>query len=99
MAKGSGGSIQVNKARYAKGKVAVRASDGSGYKTRHAGIIEGMGGKFSHREGAYIMSSSAASRARRVAQAGYNYSPFSQTFYRTLNGPRYSRAEIIKRFR
>lgn len=60
-----------NKARYAKGMIAVHCPpDGSGYKTRAARIASGLPGRYSNRERAYIMTPANAARMKRMYDAG-----------------------------
>ena len=72
--------IQISNARYAKGKTAVRIqSDGTGWKTRAQRLAsaKGIGGRWSNREKAYIMSQTAAQKLLRLFLAGWDTNPFT----------------------
>jgi hypothetical protein len=63
--------FRVVPARYARGKVAVHvATDGSGWKTAAARLAENVGGRWTHREGAYIMSQRQADRLLKLYAEG-----------------------------
>ena len=103
MAKTGGGagriasSFSADKARYAKGKVAVRPRDSSGgFKGEASYLAQGLGGKWSSRERAYIMSPSAAARLPRLMRRRITYSPFSETFRYSKSGRELSRQEIMR---
>lgn len=59
--------ITITPARYAKGKYVVRCpSDGSGFKTNAARIVERLGGRYVRRDEGYQMSLTRAEHLRRV---------------------------------
>jgi hypothetical protein len=63
--------IRILPARYARGKVAAHvASDGSGWKTAAARLAENVGGRWTHRERAYIMSQRQADRLLKLYADG-----------------------------
>jgi len=63
----------ITKARYAKGKMAVRCPGKDGFKTRAGRVAECTArGRYTGREGAYIMSPSAAARFERLYAEGYD---------------------------
>jgi hypothetical protein len=64
----------VSKARYAKRSVAVRCPPTNGFKTRAARLAEGLKGRYSNREHAYIMSESKARRLRELFDSGWDAS-------------------------
>ena len=78
---GSGGMVTITPARYAKGKVAVHVSSDGMFRNRASCLAEGVGGKWSNRCGAYIMSPSAAERLHAYYMRGMTYSPISGKFY------------------
>jgi len=61
-------------AKYAKRMMAIRcAPDGTGFKTRAARLAEVLSrGRYSNREGAYILSSAAAARFEKLYSEGYD---------------------------
>lgn len=68
----------ISPARYAKGKMAVRCPSSTGWKTRAARLAEAIArGRYTGREGAYIMSPAAAIRFERLFLDGWDASPFS----------------------
>lgn len=60
----------VSPARYAKGCVAVRTPSPDAYKTRAARLAEHLRGRWTNREGAYIMSPRKAARLADLFAAG-----------------------------
>jgi len=70
----------MSPARYAKNKVAVRVLDGKdGFKGRASYLASALPSSYSHREGAYIMSKSAALRLHKLYQAGWDAGLFPAT--------------------
>jgi len=67
----------VHKARYAKGMMAVRCESVDGYKTRAMRLCEALRGRWTHREGAYIMSSRKAERLADLFAKGWTGSYMS----------------------
>lgn len=65
----------ISRARYARGQCAVRCESGDGYKTRAMRLCEHVGGRWSNREGAYIMSERKAARLQKLFEAGRDASP------------------------
>jgi hypothetical protein len=65
-------AYSISPARYAKGKFAVRANDGSGYKCRAAHLAEALGGRWTHRDGGYLLSQSAASDFEAMINSGWH---------------------------
>jgi hypothetical protein len=61
-------------AKYAKRMMAIRCTpDGTGFKTRAARLAEVLArGRWSNREGAYILSSAAAARFEKLYSEGYD---------------------------
>ena len=73
--------FEAKPARYAKGQVAIHAkSDDSGFKTRAMRLAEGVGGRWSNREKAYIMSQSKADKLKDLHDKGHDYSPITKEF-------------------
>jgi len=69
----------VNKARYAKGMMAVCCEKESGWKTRAMRLAEYFSrNRYSGRENAYIMSPSAASKFEKAFKDGYGASYMSR---------------------
>ena len=65
--------LTVTPARYAKGKMAARPlGDGSGFKDREQRLCEAIGGKWSGRCKAYIMSQAQARDLLILAAAGWD---------------------------
>ena len=73
-------------ARYAKGQVAVRCPSSDGYKTRAARLAEHVGGRYSNREYAYIMSPTKAEKLLRLHAEGRDASPITGELYPTKQG-------------
>jgi hypothetical protein len=76
---GKGGPVTMNtpdytisEARYAKGKMAIRSEDGSGYKTSAAHLIEALGGRWVNRGSAYVCSSATARDFEALIMAGWH---------------------------
>jgi DNA topoisomerase IB len=67
----------VSKARYAKNSVAVRAKSEGDYKSRAQRLAEAVGGRWSNREHAYIMSESKARRLQKLHDDDYDANPYS----------------------
>lgn len=73
----------IGPARYAgrwngKPQMAVKCpSDGTGYKTRADRLCCALNGRYSHREGAYIMSPSKAQKLAALFAAGRDANPFT----------------------
>ena len=87
-------------ARYAKGKIAIRCKHVGPYKTGSMKLAEAVGGRWTNREGAYILSSKAARDMHILAYAGWH--GFAGWFHGqkpTFNHPVYgemSRREAVK---
>jgi hypothetical protein len=62
----------ISVARYAKGMAAVRCPSGDGYKTRAMCLCEALRGRYSGREGAYIMSQTKAAKLAKLYAEGWN---------------------------
>lgn len=63
----------ISQARYAKGKMAVRCPSSTGMKTRAARLAGAIcRHRYTHREGAYIMSTSQAQRFEALYLQGYD---------------------------
>jgi hypothetical protein len=87
-AKGGGGAGEkaaardpgytMEPARYAKGQVAIRSSDGSGFKTGAGRIAEAMGARYSGRENSYILSATKAERFKALVAQGWSANPISR---------------------
>ena len=70
----------VSDARYAKGMKAVTyEKSGDGFKPKAARLAEALGGKWSNRERAYIMSPSNAERLLRLYNDGWDASAIEKT--------------------
>lgn len=69
----------VGAARYAKDQAKVRHASRSGLKSRGDRIAEALGGRFSGRESAYIMSRTKAERWVELLQAGWDANFFNLT--------------------
>jgi hypothetical protein len=65
-------NYSISPARYAKGKMAVRSSDGTGYKTPAAHLIEALGGRWVNRGNAYIVSPSTAKDFECLINSGWH---------------------------
>lgn len=59
-------------ARYAKGKMVVRAAGDGGYKSRVMYLIEALGGRYVGRSGGYVMSPEAVEKLRKLDDAGFD---------------------------
>lgn len=63
----------VSPARYSKGKMAVRCPSANGWKTRAARLAGAIArGRYTGREGAYIMSPTAAAKFERLFLEGWD---------------------------
>lgn len=72
----------IARARYAKGKCAIsNLSDGSGMKTRAARLAAALGGRYTHRERAYIVSPSQAQLFHKLHQEGWDASYFGDVLH------------------
>ena len=77
----------VSKAKYAKGMMAVQCHRVDGYKTRAMMLCDGLNGRYSGRENAYILSPRKAERLKELFEGGWDAhyfckkgeSPFFQT--------------------
>lgn len=67
----------VYPARYAKGMMAVQCHSVDGYKTRAMCLCEALRGRWTHREGAYIMSARKAERLAVLFAEGWDGSYMS----------------------
>lgn len=79
---GGGGTFSVVPARYAKGKVAVSTPSETDFATRAAMLAQGVGGRYSSRERAYIMSPRQAERLADYHKRGYTWNPVSREFWK-----------------
>lgn len=92
MAKGAGGSgrsgggnavaYTSEPARYAKGKIAVRPSSQGDYRSNASYLAEAVGGRYSNRERAYIMSPSQVRRMDTYLRQGMTANPITGEIYR-----------------
>ena len=67
-------NYEIRPARYAKGKLAIHchsANDGWGWKTDSMRLAEVVGGRYSGRENAYIVSPAAAESFRQLHAEGW----------------------------
>jgi hypothetical protein len=70
-----GEGFTIYPARYAKGKVAVTCPSKDGWKTRAARLIgDGLNGRYTGREHAYIVSPACAERFQRLYEEGWDAS-------------------------
>lgn len=73
-------TIHENKRRNGKPMIVARCpSDGSGYKTRAARLAEALHGRWSHRQGGYVMSRRGADRLVAYYRDGWDASYISAT--------------------
>ena len=74
-----GNPFTVDQARYAKRMLAVRVTgDGSGFMTRAQRLANYFGrSRYSHREGAYLMSPQAVEKLQAAWTAGQDASPIT----------------------
>jgi hypothetical protein len=63
-------TFTVSPARYAKGKMIVRAPSTDGYKTQAGRIAEAVGGKYSGREKGYVMAPTRAKLMEHLMDVG-----------------------------
>jgi len=83
--------LTVTKARYAKGKMAARPSgNGSGFKDREHRLCEAIGGKWSRRCKAYIVSQSQARDLLILAAAGWD----AYFIFRREDGAYFERGDL-----
>lgn len=69
-------------ARYAKGKLAVRPSSSGNFRSNASYLAEAVGGRYSNRERAYIMSPSQVRRMDAYLRQGMTANPISGEIYR-----------------
>lgn len=62
----------ISSARYARNMMAVHCPSNDGFKSRAACLAEALRGRYSGREGAYIMSPTKAERLRNLYAAGWD---------------------------
>lgn len=62
----------IGPARYAKGKLAIRASNGTGWKSPLENLAEALGGRWTHRDGAYLVSPASAKAFEAMAATGWH---------------------------
>lgn len=74
----------IASARYAKGMLAVSCPSTDGYKTRAARLCEHVGGRWSNRESAYIMSPAKVARFQGLHDDGRDASAFTGKLYEVL---------------
>jgi len=72
---------EIRPARYAKGQMAARCPSSDGYKTRAGRLAEHLRGRYSNREGAYILSPSKARRLLELFEAGRDASAITGELY------------------
>lgn len=70
-------AFRISKARYAKGSVAVRPTRQGEYKGRAGRLAEAVGGRYSSREDAYIMSEAKGRRLQKLYDEGWDTHPFT----------------------
>ena len=68
-------------ARYAKGQMAARCPSNDGFKTRAARLAEHLRGRYSNREGAYILSPAKARKLQELYAAGRDASAVTGELY------------------
>lgn len=79
---GGGGRISVVPARYAKGKMALSAPPDGDWASSAQLLAQAVGGRYSNRERAYIVSPKQAQRVRDLARRGYTANPVSGEIYK-----------------
>lgn len=72
-----GDGYTILPARYAKGRVLVQAPGIGGWKSPAGCMAEHVGGRYTHREGGYVMSPAAAERMVALLRAGRVASPIT----------------------
>lgn len=71
-AKGMSEAIMITKARYAKNSIAVRCRSQGMFKTREMRLCDGLRGRWSNREKAYILAASKEPRLRQLIADGWD---------------------------
>lgn len=64
-------------ARYSKGNMLVQCPSKDSWKTRAARLIEGVGGRYTHREKGYVVSPTKLKKFEIKFAEGWDYSPIS----------------------
>jgi len=83
--------IRVEPARYAKNQMAVYVLDSKyGFKGRASKLCEVLKGKWTHREGAYIMSPTKVEKLKLLIDAGWYGGIFGVRFI-SPDGERFSK--------
>lgn len=78
----------ISPARYAKNMMAVRTPSTDGWKTRAARLAENLArGRYTNREGAYLMSRTAAEKFKRLYAEGWDASVISNKLEAPRNEP------------
>lgn len=75
----------INKARYAKRSMAIRCPSTTGYKTRAARLVEGLKGRYSNREDAYIVSLTKAAKFEKLYAEGWDGRHMTAEIYLPAN--------------
>lgn len=73
----SDGDFHIHPARYAKGKALIQTPSPDGWKTRAARLAEAVGGRWTNREGGYIVSPAQAERFQRLFAEGRDANAFT----------------------
>lgn len=73
-------AISVSPAKYAKNQIAVRCVSLDGFKSRASRLAEGLNGRWSNREKAFIMSPSKVEKLKSMLSSGEDYSPITRQF-------------------
>lgn len=74
-----GQGYSVTYARYAKGKMLVRAPGENGFKSRAARLITALGGRWTNREDGYVCSHRAVDRLETLFREGWDASFFDRS--------------------
>lgn len=65
-------TFTITKARYAKDSIAVRCRSQGMFKTREMRLCDGLRGRWSNREKAYILPASKEARLRQLIADGWD---------------------------
>lgn len=68
------GTYSVQPYRYARNCLVVRTTSNAGWKTRAARLIEAIGGRWVHRAGGYVASTSKVAKFERLFREGWDAS-------------------------
>lgn len=73
-----GFKYRVGKAKYANNQLAVHMASGDGWKHKGHRLVDHLNGRYSHREGAYIMSPGKVKKLHSLINSGHDATMFGK---------------------